>query len=383
MRVRHPRLFRLLAAALLAVPACATPALLFAQAPSGPVQPRPGAAPPQAPRPEREGQIRARVELVATPVTVRDARGELVFDLEKKDFRVFENGREQQIEHFDLGGDPVSAALVFETSSRIEPLLPAVRRTGILFTQVVLGQTGEATVLGYDDETSVLLPFTRDADAIETTVAHLRLGTSGARLHDALARAIGLLRSRPPERRRVIIAVAEAADTGSETKFGEVLREAQLNNISVYTVGLSTTAALLRAEPRRAGPPSPTPPGTFGRPPIPGTPQTPTSEQQRSGQADLLAAIIWAVERLTDSVGENALTLMAAGTGGLHIPTFRDRSIEKAIDEIGAEIHGQYTLAYRPSGTSTGGFHEINVVVSRPGVTARARPGYYLAPPEN
>ena len=69
-------------------------------------------------------------------------------------------------------------------------------------------------------------------------------------------------------------------------------------------------------------------------------------------------------------------------TGGAHLATFRDRSIEKAIDEIGGELHSQYSLSYTPTGTGEMGYHEIKVSVDRAGVKVRARPGYYLAPEE-
>jgi len=365
--------------AVMAACALLASAAAFAQAPPGPVQTKPG-APVQQP-PKKDGQIRVKVELVATPVTVRDTKGVLVLDLEQRDFRVFDDGVEQRIEHFDLGGEPISAVLVFEASSRIEPLLPAVRQSGIVFAETVLGQTGEAAIVAYDDEINVLNGFTADHEKVEKTIERLRMGTSGARLYDAMSRAVQMLKERPaPEnsgRRRVIILVAEAADTGSEARFGEVLREAQLSNITIYSVGLSTTSAQLRTQ-KQTPPMSPTPPGTFGRPPIPGSVQTPTTEQQRSGQIDLLGAIIWAVSRLVDSVGDNSLELATAGTGGRHVATFRDRSIENAVDEIGGELHAQYSLSYRPTGSPGVGFHEIKVEVSRRGVTARARPGYYL-----
>jgi hypothetical protein len=58
----------------------------------------------------------------------------------------------------------------------------------------------------------------------------------------------------------------------------------------------------------------------------------------------------------------------------------KDRSIEKAMDEIGGELHAQYTLGYRPPGDEPSGFHEIRVTVDRPGVKLRTRPGYYLPP---
>jgi hypothetical protein len=68
-------------------------------------------------------------------------------------------------------------------------------------------------------------------------------------------------------------------------------------------------------------------------------------------------------------------------TGGEHLSTFKDRSIEKAMDQIGGELHAQYSISFSPAGTDPTGYHEIKVEVSRPGLKVRARPGYYLPPP--
>jgi hypothetical protein len=65
-------------------------------------------------------------------------------------------------------------------------------------------------------------------------------------------------------------------------------------------------------------------------------------------------------------------------TGGEHVPTRRDKSIEPALDRIGGELHAQYTLSYHPTDASPGGFHEIKVLVDRPKTTVKTRPGYYL-----
>jgi VWFA-related protein len=292
---------------------------------------------------------------------------------------VFDNGLEQRLEEdgFDRGGAPLSVAIVVETSSRIEALLPAIRRTGILFTQTVLGESGDAAIIGYHDTVTKLLDFTGEHEAIERTITSLNRGTSGARLYDGLSQAVRLLRDRPADRRRVIITLAEATDTGSEARLGDVLREAQLANITIYSVGLSTTAAELRGPQRQASAPSATPPGTMGLPPRPGSVQTPTTEAQRSGGADLLALAIWVIQHATEPFRENALELAAAATGGSHQSPVRDRSIEMAIDQISGELHAQYTLSYRPSG-SEGGYHEIRVLVDRSGAQVRSRPGYYL-----
>jgi len=98
-----------------------------AQAPSGPIAPKPGAEVQQPPR-NTQAKVKVQVALVNTPVTVRDGRGDMVHDLEAHDFHITDNGVAQQISHFDLGGDPISLVILVETSSRIAPLLPEMRK---------------------------------------------------------------------------------------------------------------------------------------------------------------------------------------------------------------------------------------------------------------
>src|SRR5215469_10927544 len=97
---------------------------------------------------QAETRIRTRVSLVNTPVTVVNAKGELVSNLEAKDFELTDNGVPQKITHLDLGSAPLSLVILIETSSRIEPLLPGMRKTGIIFADAVMGPDGEAAVLG-------------------------------------------------------------------------------------------------------------------------------------------------------------------------------------------------------------------------------------------
>ena len=372
---------------LLPLALSATPA--HAQAPPGPLASKPGVE-VQLPPKDAQVKVKVQVALVNTPVTVRDGRGDMVHNLEARDFSITDNGVAQQIAHFDLGGDPISMVILVETSSRIEPLMPQVRKTGILFTQTVMGSTGEAAVVGFNDSVDKLQDFTTNGDAIENTIAHLGEGTSGSKLYDAMAVGVEMLSGRPqatadkPGRRRVLMILSEARDGGSEAKLGEVLRQAQLANVTIYSVGLSTTRAELQAKPKDTRPRI-TPPGTFPLPPQPGVPQTPTSEENRYGNIDLMAAAVWIVEHIHDQVKDHALEVAAAATGGAHLSTFKDRSIEKAIDEIGGELHSQYTVSYTPTGSNAPGYHEIKVNVVRndaKNLKVRTRPGYYLAPPE-
>jgi VWFA-related protein len=360
-------------------------AMLHAQAPEGPMTPQPGVAIQQAPP---ETKFKLQSILVNTPVTVRDAKGEMVHDLESGDFRITDNGVEQKISHFDLGSDPLSLVVVVETSSRLDAILPEIRKSGILLTQTVMGPNGEAALVGFNDSVDKLQDFTVNADAIETAMTRLKEGTSGAKLYDAMGMGVEMLSARPmatptqPGRRRVMLVLAEAHDEGSNAKLGEVLRHAQLANVTIYSVGISSTRAALQKKPEYKRPPNPTPDGTFGLPPIPGTVQTPTTENDRYGNIDLMALAVWAVQHIKDQITDHALEIAATATGGAHMATWKDRSIENAIDEIGGELHSQYSLSYTPSDTQASGYHEIKVDVDRAGLKVRARPGYYLAGPE-
>jgi VWFA-related protein len=360
---------------------------LRAQAPEGPLPPRPGQT-VQAPPPG--AQLKVRVTLVNLPVTLRSSKGEMVHDLEAKDFRIMDNGVEQKISHFDLGGDPVSMVVLIETSSRIEPIVPEIRKTGILLTQTVTGPEGEAAVVGFNDAVDKLQDFTSDADAIENTVTQLQAGTSGSKLYDAMAVGVDMLSGRMPQptadrpgRRRVMLVMSETVDVGSEAKLGEVLRKAQLANVTIYSVGLSTTRSELKGKPRDNAPTPIAPPGIMTLPPPPGTVQTPAGEDiANASSVDLLGAAIWAVQHADNKVKDRAMEVACVATGGTHLSTYKDRSIEKAIDEIGGELHSQYSISYSPNDSDAVGYHEIKVDVDRKGLKVRARPGYYVAPPE-
>jgi VWFA-related protein len=233
-----------------------------------------------------------------------------------------------------------------------------------------------------------LQDFTTNQDPIETTLNKLKTVTRGSKLYDAMAIGVEMLSDRPqatadaPGRRRIMLILSEATDVGSETKLGAVLRQAQLSNVTIYSVGLSTTMAELKEPPKDTSPHI-TPPGINPQPPLPGIVQTPTTEANRYGSGDLLKAVEWAVVHVKNKITDHALELAATATGGEHVAAFKNRSIEKAIDEIGGELHAQYSLSYVPSGTNQAGYHDIKVTVKKEGLKVRARPGYYLGGPES
>ncbi len=312
---------------------------------------------------------------------MQDSSGEFVLSLAQRDFHIRDNGVEQTIEGFDLAGVPLSAVLIFETSSKMAVYLPEIQKTGILFTQDVLGTTGEAAVVGYNDTVDQLQGFTQDHDQIEKVISRMQSSTSGTHLYDALSQAVGMLSNRPNTRRRVIIVVSDGSDNGSEQPLGQVLRQAQVANIAIYPIGLSPTAAQLRGAPKSGGPPSSTPPGIDAQPHIPGTAPGADQGAYQNGNINILNLATWAVKNATKPIRKQSLEIAAGATGGLFQSAVKDRSIETAIDQIGAELNGQYILTYHPSGTDVYGYHTITVDIDVPDLRIRTRLGYFLQKP--
>jgi VWFA-related protein len=379
MSSQPPRMATTLIYAISAVAVLATPPCR-AQSSDGPVTPPSTVAiqqaPPQAP-------VKVQVTLVNTPVVVRNNKGEMIHNLDVKDFRVTDNGVLQTITHFDIGTEPVSMVVLIENSSRVESLLPEIRKTGILFTQTVLGPRGEAAVVTFNTQVDKLQDFTSNADQIESTIAQIPAGINGAKLYDAMATAVEMLSSRPQSTadqvptRRILMIVAEAVDVGSATRLGEILQKAQRASVTIYSVGLST----IHAELKNRRPPDTqqpmTPPGVSSRPGFPGSAATPDNQAEMSG-VDLTALAKIAVQHAEDLAKGQILQAAAAATGGLHLSAFHDRSIQKAIDEIGGELHTQYNVSYTPTHSDASGYHAIDVTVDQKKLTVRARPGYYL-----
>ncbi len=317
--------------------------------------------------------FRVPVTTVLAPVTVTDGSGEYIMDLKPEHFVLLDNNVRQQIT-VELAEMPLSLVILVSNSARLEPLIPQVRKIGNLFTNLVIGETGEAAVITFDHRVEVLQEFTSDAERIEKVFKDLPIGSEQARLSDAIVRGLSMLSLRPPGRRKVILVVAEGRDWGSETDLGFVLSEAQRASVSIYSVGLSGVRSRLTAKPANPGPPQ-FPPGAAGG--RPGFPAATTSPTARANSGDILAALSEAVRGVRGIIFDHPLEAYAEGTGAVHIGGFSNKAIEEAVSRIGRELRSQYLISYRPNNLTEPAFHSIKVSVDRRGVKVRTKPGYY------
>lgn len=330
-----------------------------------------------APQVKPESTIHARVNEITTPVTVEDRKGNFLFGLTEKDFHVFDNGVEQHINRFSLDDRALALVVVIETSSHVDMMAREIRSNGIVISETLMAADGEAAVIGAGDAVNLLQSFTTDHNAVEKAVNGLRFRDANMRLYDAMWHAAELLANQPDTSHRVLLVIAEAQDGGSKHRLNDVLQVAQRANISIYTIGLSSTAADLRVDPVPHDPDDDLDVTSGGNP----VPQAATTTPLGvGGEGNLLQVAVFLVQRVWHIKKSQAMAAAVAFTGGAYYHPFKDRNIQFNLSQIADELHSHYVLSYQLQGTAQPGVHQIEVRVERPHAKVRARLGYYLAP---
>lgn len=346
-------------------------------------QATPPSTPPQNP-PADQGQmlvIRESVEEVSTPVLVFDGDDNYVNGLEAFQFHLYDNGKEQNIQ-VDVAYQPISLVICLQVNAHVEGVIPQVRKIGNLIAPLMIGEQGEAAVIGFDSRIRLLQDWTSDSDKITKSVKDIYAGSSSSRLIDAVAEATRMLRKRPPNRRRIILYIGETRDIASETKIREALLALQYANILFYPVDISRMMSTLTAKPD-PGRQRNLPPAMY---PLPSNvPATPTTVQQTygsggGGRIEFIPMMVEVFKDVKAIFKDNPVEAFTKGTGGTEYGFARQRGLEEAIQKIGAELHSQYMLTYRPNNKEEGGFHEIRVTIANAPQVKRTqtRPGYWL-----
>lgn len=332
---------------------------------------------PNTPGPGQPGGdviFRSNVRAVIAPVTVTDRDGHVVSNLTTLDFQLYDNKKLQKITE-DQATHPISLVVAVEASGEVEKIIPQVQKIGSLLSSLLVGDAGEVAVLSFDHRIQTLTGFTSDPDQINAAMKKLKPGSTTFRLNDAAMQAMNMLRNRPPMRKRILLLITESRDYGSEIHVRDVLTAAEFANVVVYSVDMSHLLASLTstAQPPR---PDPIPPEARHLPN--GQIGTPTTDAQNT-MGDWTPALKEIFIAAKAIFVPNPLEVYTKYTGGREYSFMTQKTLERAISDLGEELHSQYLLTYSPNDQDEAGFHEIEVRVLKPGLKVRTRNGYWLA----
>jgi VWFA-related protein len=348
--------------------------------PATKAEPPPPTTEPVEQTPTGSTTFSSTTRAVLVPTTVFDPDGHgYVNGLNAAEFSVFDNDKAQKVtaEFTQL---PLSVVVAVQANSEIDPVLFKLRKTGLLIQGLVTGENGDAAILAFDHRLQVLQDFTHDPDKLNDAMQKLNSGSSSARMIDAIFQADHMLKQHDPRnvRRRVIVVLSRDIDKGSEGRLEETIRQMQFDNVIVYCVDINRayTALMKKMDyPRPAD--GGIPPEAQGN--IAGGmgPRNQTSAVQQNAYSNGMNAIPPMYRYIRDLFKKSPAEAFTYFTGGKVYNFASEHAMEDAIGDIGKDLNSQYLLSYSPNDTNEPGFHTIRVVVDRPGLKIRTRPGYW------
>jgi len=257
--------------------------------------------------------------IVVLNASIKDVAGRHVSGLRKQQFKVFEDGVEQQVDLFSAEETPFAAVILLDTSGSMEERVSMARAAAIRFLDG-LRESDSAAIYRFDSKVILVQPFSNSRDVAEKVYDLKADGMT--RMNDAVYDAAVEL-SKRPEKRRAIIVLSDGQDTLSEKSADRALKAALAADISIYTVDMSAIGDSKRVQ------------------------------------------------------SQGVLKNFSEKSGGTFVSTPGGAAMREAFAKIVEDLGIQYTIGYSPANTRKDGkWRSIELRVARANLTVRTRKGY-------
>jgi len=195
------------------------------------------------PGPEEVGEgdvVRVNTNLVTVPVTVLDRQGRFVPDLQREDFRVFENGVEQQVAYWEPADKPFTVALLLDTSPSTQFHLWEIKEAAIAFARQLRPQD-RVLIVSFNDQVLLLTEVTNDMNVISAVIEQNANMGHATRLYDAVHLVIRD-RLNQIQGRKAMVLFTDGVDTASFlANYRSTMREVDELDALIYPIQYDTT----------------------------------------------------------------------------------------------------------------------------------------------
>ncbi len=318
--------------------------------------------------------IRVETNLVTFPVSVLARDGSFVTGLTKQDFRILEDGVQQEIQHFQPVETPFTIVLVIDVSPSTRFKIDEIRDAAMGFIRQ-LRDDDKVMIVAFDEKIEVLSPPTNDRWALQSALRQLDFG-SGTSLYQTVDRLIKR-ELRRIEGRKAVVLFTDGVDTTSRgASYQSTLRDVAETDAVFFPVRYDTFADM----------------GGYGG----GTQRGggyPTGRRGGSGSA--IGTIIGIIlsgstqgggqtsgrsqgsTRAEYETGRRYLDELAAASGGRTYDGSTD--LGAAFTGIAEELRRQYSIGYYPEKPGQPGeVRQLRVRVMRPNLVVKAKTSYIV-----
>ncbi|MBM3758620.1 MAG: VWA domain-containing protein [Acidobacteria bacterium] len=259
--------------------------------------------------------------------TVSDKKGRFVINLNKDDFEVFEEKKQQNILEFIAESNlPLRLGILIDASNSVRDRLKFQQEAAVEFiNSVIRPKEDRAIIVSFDNQVELRADLTGDVDKLANTIREMRAG-GGTALFDAIYYACKdkLMQDQPLFKfRRAMVILSDGDDTQSLMTREQAIEMALKADVVIYTISTNITRI--------------------------------------------------------ESEGDKILKHMSERTGGMTFFPFKASDLSQSFENIANELRSQYNILYRPEPIKTDGqWHPVQIrVKGRKDLIVRARPGYY------
>jgi len=276
----------------------------------------------------RDKSLQTETEMTLVPVTVTDPVGRLVTGLEQNNFRVFEDGVEQEIVRFESEDVPVSIGVIFDMSGSMADKVEKSRLAAVQFFRTSNPQD-EFFLVNFNDRAQLVSQFTGSVDDLQSRLMFTSAHGMTA-LFDGIYLGLSQMKGAHNTKKALLI-ISDGGDNHSRYTELDIRNFVRESDVQIYAIGLYESDG------------GPTP-------------------EERMGP-ELL----------------NELTSM---TGGRTFPAASVNDLADIATKISMELRNQYVIGYRPSDRQHDGrWRKIKIKLrppkGLPPLTISARSGYY------
>ena len=305
--------------------------ILFAQSTSKIfVEPRARIAAAPSVSEEPGAHLRVDASLVLIPANVSTDTGARINDLQKKNFKVFEDGVEQSISYFAMEDAPLSVGLLFDSSGSMRNKMRQAEQAAAEFFKTA-NREDEFFLVEFSDRAKLTVPFTADSGELMNRISRTR-PAGRTSLLDAVQLALSQMKKSRNSRKAIVI-LSDGGDNRSRATYAQVKSSVMESDVQVYAMGIFDALELRKA----------------------------TREEQN---------------------GPQLLDELAAESGGKHFRAEGLDDLPAISARIGNELRSQYLVGYAPSSLQADGkYHKVKLQLipppAMPALRVRYRPGYY------
>jgi Ca-activated chloride channel family protein len=309
--------------------------------------------------------IKVPVTVVNVPVTVLDKRGNPVIDLTRSDFRIYENGKRQNIRYFTSESvPPLRIGLLVDTSNSARFVLKFEKNAATEFAYTMLrglSSRNQIFLETFDANSSILQDFTSNPDAINDKLRKVKAG-GGKAVYDAIYEACKheMMKGGPREEyRRVLVLISDGIDVESKHSLDEAISMAHRAETAIYAIGN-------------------TPYGYAN----PGRKYLERVADNTGGAAFFPEKKTPGTDFLTGYLSHGQFDSMEQNKGlgaetGIYTAQ-RMIALADSLESIRRQLTNQYLIGYTSTDTALDGtYRKIRVVARRKGVGIRYKPGYF------